>query len=95
MISTKLMDKHQVITVWSCSKKEEPNTVGFVKAYLGECADGCWLAVTTDSSWEESEVFLLHTRPTALKRKRQIMNTLFLLKENAFLTFVRKAFSIS
>jgi len=27
--------------------------------------------------------------------KRQIMNTLFLLKENAFLTFVRKAFSIS
>jgi hypothetical protein len=83
MISTKLMDKHQVITVWSCSKKEEANSVGFVKAYLGECADGCWLAVTTDSSWEESEVFLLNTRPTALKR----------IRDRGFYTRISKVFS--
>jgi len=51
------MNKHQVITVWSCFNKEETNIVGFVKVYLDECANGCWLAVTTDSSWEESEVF--------------------------------------
>ena len=68
MISTELMDKHQVITVWSCSKKEETIAIGLVKAYLGECANGSWLAVTTDSSWEESEVFLLNTRPTALSK---------------------------
>jgi len=82
MISDELMDKHQVISVWSCSKKEETIAIGFVKAYLGECADGSWLAVITDSSWEESEVFILNTRPTALKR----------IRDRGFYTRIRKIY---
>ena len=76
MISAELMDKHQVISVWSCSK------IGFIKAYLGECTDGSWLAVITDSSWEESEVFILNTRPTALKR----------IRDRGFYTRIRKIY---
>jgi hypothetical protein len=81
MLSTELMDQHQVITVWSCSKREETNGIGFVKAYLGECANGSWLAVTT--SWEESEVFLLNTRHTALRR----------IRDRGFYTRISKVYS--
>lgn len=52
MISSELMGKYKIQKVWSCSKRDETNYFGFVRAYIGECFDGSWLAVTTDSSWD-------------------------------------------
>ena len=49
MISDELMDKHHIINVCSCSKKEATIASGFVKAYLGECTEGSWLVVIRDS----------------------------------------------
>ena len=83
MISDELMEKHHIVSVWSCAKKEETIAIGFVRAYLGECADGSWLAVITDNSWEESEVFKLNTRPTALKR----------IRDRGFYTRISKIYS--
>jgi len=71
MISNELMKKHKIQRVWSSSKKEDSIVLGFIRAYLGECEDGKWLVVITDKSWEESEVLLMNTRGTAVKRIRQ------------------------
>jgi len=65
------LNKYKVNKVWACAKKEENNSFGFIRAYLGECLDGKWLVVITDISWEESEVILLNTRGTAVKRIRE------------------------
>ena len=70
MISNELMDKHNIINVWSSSQKAN-NNIGFKRAFLGECADGRWLVVTTDDLWEESEVLLLNTRSTAMVKIRK------------------------
>jgi len=71
MISKKLMNKYRIQKVWTSSKKEESIAIDFIRAYLGECEDGKWLVVITDKFWEESEVFLLNTRGTAVKRIRE------------------------
>lgn len=83
MISDKLIDKYQVINVWSCSKKEETIAAGFIRAFLGECTNGKWLVVITDRSWEESEILLLNTRPTAMIK----------IRERGFYTRISKVYS--
>ena len=56
MISNKLIQKHNVVNIWSSSQKAD-NDIGFKRAFIGECVDGKWLVVTTDELWEVSEVF--------------------------------------
>ncbi|WP_019415915.1 hypothetical protein [Paenisporosarcina sp. TG20] len=82
MISSELMNKYKVNKVWSSAQKEENNSFGFIRAYLGECLDGKWLVVITDNSWEESEVLLMNTRGTATKR----------IRERGFWTIMRKIY---
>jgi hypothetical protein len=60
MISNELMEKYQVLNVWKCLKKEECILAGYVRGFLVECAERKWLAVITDTSWEESEVLLFN-----------------------------------
>ncbi|EPD54151.1 hypothetical protein HMPREF1210_00136 [Paenisporosarcina sp. HGH0030] len=71
MISDALMNKHKIQKVWSSSKREDGLAIGFLRAYLGECTDGKWLIVILDKSWKESEVLLMNTRDTAVKRIRE------------------------
>ena len=71
MISNELMDKYQVQKVWACSKRDASNTVGFMRAFLGECANGKWLVVISDKPGKASEVLLLNTRPTAMVKIRE------------------------
>ncbi|WP_231391051.1 hypothetical protein [Paenisporosarcina sp. HGH0030] len=76
------MNEHQVQRVWSCLKREKSIVIGYVRAYLAECANENWLAVITDSSWEETEVLVLKTRITAVKR----------IRERGFLTRMRRIY---
>jgi len=71
MISNELMEKYQVLKVWRILRKEETIIAGFAPGYICECANGKWLAVSTDPSWEESEVLVLNTRGTATKRMKE------------------------
>ena len=70
MLPQELMEKYQVVNVWTCSKEETCTAVGFTLAYLGECKDGKWLAVDTDHSWNLNEILILNTRETAMNRLR-------------------------
>jgi len=71
VISNVLINKYNIQKVWSTLKKEESIVIGYIRAYLGECADGKWLVVITDNSWQESEVFIKNTRVTATKHIRK------------------------
>jgi len=71
MISNELMTQHQVRKVWVCSKREATLALGFIRAFLGECANGKWLVVITDKSREASEVLILNTRYTAMVKIRE------------------------
>lgn len=82
MISNELMKKYQVVNVWKCLKKEERILAGYVRGYLCGCTDGKWLAVITDTSWEESEVLLFNGRVTATK----------ILRERGFFTRMSKVY---
>ena len=71
MISDELMNKYEVSKVWSTLKKEESILIGYIRAYLGECADGKWVVVIRGNSWEESEMFIKNTRITTTKHIRK------------------------
>ncbi|WP_342543310.1 hypothetical protein MHH33_06945 [Paenisporosarcina sp. FSL H8-0542] len=76
------MGKYKIQTVWSSLKKEESIAIGYIRAYLGECSDGKWVVVITDSTWEESEVLVVNNRVTATKR----------IRDRGFWTRMRKIF---
>ena len=69
MISKELIDKYNVINVWSSSQKAN-NNFGFKRAFIGERVDGQWIVVTTDDLWNVSEVIEVNTRATAMNRLR-------------------------
>jgi len=71
MISNELMEKYQVLNVWKILRKEETIIAGFAPGFICECSNGKWLAVITDTSWEESDVLVLNTRHTATKRLKE------------------------
>jgi len=70
MISKKYIEKHNVINVWSSSQKAN-NNFGFKRGFIGECADGQWLVLTTDDLWEESSVSLVGSRYKAVNQLRE------------------------
>lgn len=83
MIHNDLMKEFQVQKVWSCCKRDERFTLGYVRAFLASCEDGRWLVVTPETPGVKSVVMILNTRPTAIKR----------LREQGFWTRVTKIYS--
>ena len=83
MISDKLLDQYQVLNVWSCSRNDDTMAAGFIHAFLGERTNGKWMVVITNKSWEESEVLLLNTRPSAMAK----------IRKRGFHTRIRKVYS--
>lgn len=65
MISKDFIEKYSVINLWRVSKSNDIYVTGFTSAYIGECANGKWLAVIND------EVMKLNTKATAMSRLRK------------------------
>lgn len=71
MITIETKDQYEVISVRRIIRKEPGNIYGFSPGYLCECANGKWLAISTDVLWEENEILVLNTQLTATKRLRE------------------------
>jgi len=71
MISGKIMKEFNIHTVWTCSKRDERFALGFISAYLAHCEDGKWLAIIPETPSEKSELMILNSRATAMKRLRE------------------------
>lgn len=71
MISSETKDKYEVISVRRILRKESGNIHGFSPGYICECANGKWLAISTDVVWKESDIMELNTKQTAAKRLRE------------------------
>jgi hypothetical protein len=66
---SELIEIYQVVKGWSCIKRQD-DLFNFFRAYLGECADGKWLVVFTDSNCREAELMVVNTRSTAINKMR-------------------------
>ena len=71
MISNETKEKFEVVSVRRIIRRELGNIHGFSPGYICECANGKWLAISTDVLWEESEILELNTQQTATKRLRE------------------------
>jgi hypothetical protein len=71
MISEKIMKEFNIHTVWRCSKRDERFVLGYISAYLALCEDGKWLAIIPETPSEKSELMILNSRSTAMKRLRE------------------------
>jgi len=71
MITNETKDNYDVISVRRIIRREPGNNYGFSPGYICECANGKWLAISTDVLWKEAEVLELNTKQTATKRLRE------------------------
>lgn len=84
MITDETKDKFGVISVRRILRKEPGNNYGFSPGYICECANGKWLAISTDMMWKETDIMELNTKQTAAKR----------LREQGYFTRLRKIYPV-
>jgi hypothetical protein len=71
MITDEIKDQYQVISVRRTIRREPGNVAKFSPGYICECANGKWLAISTDVVWVETEILELNSMQTASKRLRE------------------------